>query len=141
MPPTVAEIRADSADLVMAAMAGQRETAYALAECDRLFRCCRTPFEAVLIPALAIWATVTGGEVACREHLYPFGRVGFLVEHPRFRQSLVIEVGATQRWVPRDRALQMAGYVVARFGMAGMSSADIRAALHEAFQAVDTRLH
>ena len=39
------------ADLVMAAMAGQRETAYALAECDRLFRCCRTPFEAVLIPA------------------------------------------------------------------------------------------
>ena len=53
----------------------------------------------------------------------------------------MIEVGATQRWVPRDRALQMAGYAVARFGMAGMSSADIRVVLHEAFQAIDIRLH
>lgn len=142
MTPTVAELRDDSAIMVLCAMPdpGSHRSAYAIAECHRLFDCCRSPHEALLIPALAIWSALTGGTVRCREDLPRFGRVGFLVEHPKFQQSLVIECDGTRRVVARDRELTAAGYAVCRLVMTA-DRAEVTAELDAAFRGVDARLH
>ena len=143
MTPTVAELRADSADMVVCAMAVPcpERTAFAISLSDRLFDRCRTPCEALLIPALAIWAAVSGGTVRCQEHLRPFGRVGFLIEHPKFRQPLVIECDRVRRTVARDQALQAAGYAVCRLAIADGKPGVIDA-LDQAFEAITAaRLH
>ena len=98
------------------------------------------PFEALLIPALAIWSAVSGGTVRCQEYLPGFGRVGFLVKHPRFRRPLVIECDRTRRTVARDRALEAAGYAVCHVAI-GEGKAGATDALAAAFQDVDARLH
>jgi hypothetical protein len=138
MPPTIAELRADSADLV--AEACPERTVLALIACDRMFERCQSPYEALLIPALAIWATVSGGTVRCQEHLPGFGRVGFLILHARFRCPLVIECDRTRRTVARDHALEAAGYAVCRL-VIGEGKAGAIDAMAAAFQDVDARVH
>jgi hypothetical protein len=143
MTPTVAELRAESADMVVTAMAEPcpERTAFAVSLSERLFDRCRSPFEALLIPALAIWAAVSGGTVRCQAHLRPFGRIGFLVEHPRFRQPLVIECDRTRRTVARDQALEAAGYAVCRL-VIGEGKPGVIDALDAAFEAITAaRLH
>jgi hypothetical protein len=142
MIPSVAEIRADSADMITEAMAAPcpERTVLALIACDRLFARVRTPFEALLAPALAIWATVSGGTVRCQERLPGFGRVGFLLQHPRFRQALVIECDRVRGKTARDRALEAAGYAVCRLVL-GDGKAGAVDALGRAFQDVNARVH
>ena len=142
MTPTVAELRDDSAIMVLCAMPdpGSHRSAYAIAECHRLFDCCRSPHEALLIPALAIWSALTGGTVRCREDLPRFGRVGFLVQHSRFRCPLVLECDRVRRTVARDRALEAAGYAVRRL-VIGDGKAGVTAELDAAFESVCARLH
>ena len=112
----VSQLRDASAAMVVAAMADPcpHRTAYALTECDRLFERCRSPYEALLIPALAVWSAITGGNVRCREYLQRFGMVTFLVTHPQFRCPLVLECDHARRSVARDRKLEAAGYAVCR---------------------------
>jgi very-short-patch-repair endonuclease len=130
----IANLRADSVDMVVAAMADPcpQRTGFALRECDRLFERARTPHEALLVPALGIWSALTGGDVRCRESLPRFGRVGgFLIE-----RRLVIECDGPRRSVARDQALQSAGYAVRRFALAEMRADDVRRELHAAFDAL-----
>jgi hypothetical protein len=125
----VAKSRREFAAALERSMAkhGSRErTAYALAELHRLFDQCKTMHEAMLIPLMAMWSERTGGKVRCHEHLPPFGRVGFLLEHPEMRRALVIECGKRRRLVFKngrieskesawDRAVQAAGYFLCHY--------------------------
>ena len=100
-----------------------------LRECDRLFERARSPYEALLIPALGIWSALTGHDVRCRERLPRFGRVGgFLIE-----RRLVIECDGARRSVARDQALRAAGYLVHRIAMEELQPDDIRRELQAAF--------
>ena len=127
----IANLRSDSADMIAAAMAGPcpHRIGYALRECDRLFERARSPYEALLIPALGIWAALTGHDVRCRERLPRFGRVGgFLIE-----RRLVLECDGPRRSVARDQALRAAGYLVHRIAIDDLPPDGIRHELSVAF--------
>ena len=98
--------------------------AFALTECERLFGHCRTTHEALLIPSLAIWSALSGGEVQCGEDLPRFGRVSFLLDH-----WLVLKFG--RRWRKQDNALIEAGFGVTRLDMSDPS--ELHRELHCAF--------